>query len=57
VTEDEDGTKGVGRKFFMGVNRNKYRKLTKKYRKIALFSLFQREPTEKRPKNSKKGQK
>jgi len=44
--------KGVGRKISEGRgNGKKYPKLTKKYRKIALFSLFQGGPTEKRQKN------
>jgi len=51
-------TKGVGRKFFQRGARKKRPKISKKYRKIALFSLFQEGgATEKRPKNSKKGRK
>jgi len=52
--------KGVGRKNFLGGQREKIPKISKRYRKIPLFSLFQgREggATEKRPKNSKKSQK
>jgi len=33
--------KGVGRKFFKGGATKKKPKISKKYRKIALFSLFQ----------------
>jgi len=49
------GTKGVGRKFSSGGRGNGIPKISKKYRKIALFSLFQGEgQRKKRPKNSKK---
>jgi len=59
VQKDTPSPKGVGRKFFQGGQRKNDQKLAKKYRKIALFSLFQGEggATEKRPKTRKKGQK
>jgi len=51
--------KGVGRKFSRGGATEKITKISKKYRKIALFSLFQggqrikgRKIAKKRPKNS-----
>jgi len=49
--------KGVGRKFFRWGN-GKRPKISKKYRKIALFAFFRwRGQRKKRPKNSKKGRK
>jgi len=48
---------GVGRKFSREGKRKKDRKLAKKYRKIALFSLFQGGNGKKTEKQQKKGRK
>jgi len=42
--------------FLEGGQRKKKPKINKKYRKIALFSLFQGGPTEKKPKIAKKAE-
>jgi len=51
-------SQGRWQKIFQGGGqRKKDRKLSKKYRKMALFSLFQGGATKKRPKIAKKGRK
>jgi len=54
VKIDDDGVKGVGRKFSRGEATEKIPKISKKFRQISLFSLFRGGATKKKTENCKK---